>query len=179
MRLFAGQGVRPGTLAQVCICGGLPELRSMAIGLMEVLDVEVVIELRKQIPASGSRVERIEDQVSPVRIKESIEIAAVGIRDNRAIAAIKRGLEDFANGRGLPGPGGTNQLEVLGFVQSIERYVSEGDGTRSYGADLETCDPRLSPDFRAALELRATTLAPNDEPDQRPAGNEEEKLYKD
>ena len=32
---------RPGTLAQVCICGGLPELRTMAIGLMEALDVEV------------------------------------------------------------------------------------------------------------------------------------------
>ncbi len=40
-RFLAGQGARPGTLAQVCICGGLPELRSMAVGLMEVLDVEV------------------------------------------------------------------------------------------------------------------------------------------
>jgi hypothetical protein len=40
-RVLAGLGARPGTLAQVCICGGLPELRSMAVGLMEVLDVEV------------------------------------------------------------------------------------------------------------------------------------------
>ena len=40
-RFAASQGARPGTLAQVCICGGLPELRSMAVGLMEALDVEV------------------------------------------------------------------------------------------------------------------------------------------
>jgi hypothetical protein len=38
---LAGQGERRGALAQVCICGGLPELRSMAVGLMEALDVEV------------------------------------------------------------------------------------------------------------------------------------------
>ncbi len=38
---LAGQGARRGALAQVCICGGLPELRSMAAGLTEALDVEV------------------------------------------------------------------------------------------------------------------------------------------
>ena len=38
---LAGQGAWRGALAQVCICGGLPELRSMAVGLMEALDVEV------------------------------------------------------------------------------------------------------------------------------------------
>ena len=40
-RFLAEQGARSGALAQVCICGGLPELRSMAVGLMEALDVEV------------------------------------------------------------------------------------------------------------------------------------------
>lgn len=40
-RFLAGKGARPGSVAQICICGGLPELRSMAVGLMEVLDVEV------------------------------------------------------------------------------------------------------------------------------------------
>jgi hypothetical protein len=40
-RFLAGQGARCGALAQVCVCGGLPELRSMAVGLMEALDVEV------------------------------------------------------------------------------------------------------------------------------------------
>ena len=40
-RFLAGRGARPGALAQVCLCGGLPELRSMALGLMEALDVEV------------------------------------------------------------------------------------------------------------------------------------------
>jgi hypothetical protein len=39
-RFLAGRRGR-GALAQVCICGGLPELRSMAVGLMEALDVEV------------------------------------------------------------------------------------------------------------------------------------------
>jgi hypothetical protein len=40
-RFMAARGARPDALAQVCICGGLPELRSMALGLMEHLDVEV------------------------------------------------------------------------------------------------------------------------------------------
>ena len=34
-------GVRPNDVAQVCICGGLPELRNMTLALMERLDVEV------------------------------------------------------------------------------------------------------------------------------------------
>jgi len=40
-RFLAARGARPDVLAQVCICGGLPDLRSMAIRLMEQLDVEV------------------------------------------------------------------------------------------------------------------------------------------
>jgi hypothetical protein len=40
-RFLAARSARPDVLAQVCICGGLPELRSMAIRLMEQLDVEV------------------------------------------------------------------------------------------------------------------------------------------
>jgi hypothetical protein len=38
---LAARSARPDVLAQVCICGGLPDLRSMAIRLMEELDVEV------------------------------------------------------------------------------------------------------------------------------------------
>jgi hypothetical protein len=40
-RFLAARSASPDVLAQVCICGGLPELRSMAIRLMEQLDVEV------------------------------------------------------------------------------------------------------------------------------------------
>ena len=40
-RFLAARAARPDVLAQVCICGGLPDLRSMAIRLMEQLDVEV------------------------------------------------------------------------------------------------------------------------------------------
>jgi hypothetical protein len=38
---FGDCGVRPSTVAQLCVCGGLPELRSMTLALMERLDVEV------------------------------------------------------------------------------------------------------------------------------------------
>ena len=34
-------GARPNTMSQICVCGGLPELRSMTVPLMERLDVEV------------------------------------------------------------------------------------------------------------------------------------------
>jgi hypothetical protein len=40
-RFVAARGARPDALAEVCVCGGLPELRSMALGLTEQLDVEV------------------------------------------------------------------------------------------------------------------------------------------
>jgi hypothetical protein len=38
---FGDCGVRPNAVAQICVCGGLPELRSMTVALMERLDVEV------------------------------------------------------------------------------------------------------------------------------------------
>ena len=38
---FGDYGVRTSAVAQVCVCGGLPELRSMTLALTEQLDVEV------------------------------------------------------------------------------------------------------------------------------------------
>jgi hypothetical protein len=38
---FGDCGVPPNTVAQICVCGGLPELRNMTLSLMERLDVEV------------------------------------------------------------------------------------------------------------------------------------------
>lgn len=38
---FSDCGVPPREISQVCICGGLPELRNMTLPLMEQLDVEV------------------------------------------------------------------------------------------------------------------------------------------
>ena len=38
---FGDCGVRSTAVAQICVCGGLPELRSMTVALMERLDVEV------------------------------------------------------------------------------------------------------------------------------------------
>ena len=40
-RFLAGCGARPRAVSQICVCGGLPELRSMTVPLMEQLDVEV------------------------------------------------------------------------------------------------------------------------------------------
>ena len=38
---FVDCGVRPDTVAQICVCGGLPELRNMTLSMMERLDIEV------------------------------------------------------------------------------------------------------------------------------------------
>ena len=38
---FRDCGAQPGAVSQICICGGLPELRTMTLSLMERLDVEV------------------------------------------------------------------------------------------------------------------------------------------
>jgi len=40
-QFFDALGVSPSTAAQVCICGGVPELRSMTMPLMDRFDVEV------------------------------------------------------------------------------------------------------------------------------------------
>jgi hypothetical protein len=40
-RFLVASGESTNAVAQVCLCGGLPELRSMAVRLMEQLDVEV------------------------------------------------------------------------------------------------------------------------------------------
>ena len=40
-RFLAACGARPNAVSLVCVCGGLPELRSMAVMLMEQLDAEV------------------------------------------------------------------------------------------------------------------------------------------
>ena len=40
-RVLAASGSRPDAVSQVCLCGGLPELRTMAVALTEQLDVEV------------------------------------------------------------------------------------------------------------------------------------------
>ena len=38
---LADCGLRPNTVSQVCVCGGMPELRNMTLPLMERLDIEV------------------------------------------------------------------------------------------------------------------------------------------
>ncbi len=38
---FGDCGARPSAVAQVCICGGMPEMRNMTLAIMERLDVEV------------------------------------------------------------------------------------------------------------------------------------------
>jgi hypothetical protein len=38
---FAGIGAVSSAVSQICVCGGLPELRSMTVGLTERLDIEV------------------------------------------------------------------------------------------------------------------------------------------
>ena len=40
-RFLDACGARPNAVSQICVCGGLPELRSMTVPLMERLDVEV------------------------------------------------------------------------------------------------------------------------------------------
>jgi hypothetical protein len=60
---FAASGASTGAVGQVCVCGGVPELRSMTLPLMERLDVEVepldslfgIDEARVPEPASQFR----------------------------------------------------------------------------------------------------------------------------
>ncbi len=62
-------------------------------GSCELLDVVGSLDLGEQVPFHRALVEGIQYDVAALRLVETPQVAAVGIRDDRAIAARQRGVK--------------------------------------------------------------------------------------
>jgi hypothetical protein len=56
-------------------------------GSSKLLDVEVTLDLREQVPLHGTPVEGIEHHIAAIRPVESLQIAGIRIGDHRTVAA--------------------------------------------------------------------------------------------
>jgi hypothetical protein len=89
-----------------------------------------LVDLPEEIPALRASVEGIQDHVAGSDVKEAIEIAGVRVGHNDAVPAHQHTRYELANGRALPGAGGADEFEMLGFV--LERDA--GAGEREFAA---------------------------------------------
>jgi len=59
-------------------------------GARELVGVVRVAQFAEEVPARRAGVERIQDHIAAIRIVEAVEVAAIRIRDECAIAASQR-----------------------------------------------------------------------------------------
>ena len=132
----------------------------------ELIGVVRLNDLGKQIPTGGTRVERVQDDVVALRIAETLEIAAIGVGNDRPIAAGERARQELLDRCALTGAGPADYFEVLGFVDHGNRMpptvrvrVSLGPGPISSVSTV----PRST----ELAELRCTRTTPANALEQR------------
>jgi len=93
---FDESGAQPGGVAQVCVCGGVPELRSMTFTLTERLDVEVEpLDSLFGIDADRLPSDDFRDDVSDLRLPWAVAAdwnAPINLLRERRRHAVKRTL---------------------------------------------------------------------------------------
>src|SRR5437016_11889813 len=140
-------------------------IRPLVVGnqrACELLDVVVVADLAEQVPARGTRLEGVENDVAAPAVVELAQIAAVRIGNDGAIAARECRAEQLPDGGALAGAGSADQLEVLDLVLGCDREPREchttaleatrarervrgaGAGARGLHGPLHTDDERAS-----------------------------------
>src|SRR5438067_548973 len=103
-------------------------IRPLVVGnqrACELLDVVVVADLAEQVPARGTRLEGVENDVAAPAVVELAQIAAVRIGNDGAIAARECRAEQLPDGGALAGAGSADQLEVLDLVLGCDREPRE------------------------------------------------------
>src|SRR5437016_12156834 len=103
-------------------------IRPLVVGnqrACELLDVVVVADLAEQVPARGTRLEGVENDVAAPAVVELAQIAAVRIGNAGAIAARECRAEQLPDGGALAGAGSADQLEVLDLVLGCDREPGE------------------------------------------------------
>src|SRR5205807_2583487 len=91
-------------------------------------------DLGEQVPARGETIEGIQDQVAASGIEEALPVAAVGIGDDGAIAAVERAAQELADGGAFPRPGRADDLEVFGLIRGGNRLSGEGERPGAFSA---------------------------------------------
>ena len=62
----------------------------------QLLDVVGSVDLAEQVPFSGGRLERIENDVAALRPVKAPQVSAIRIRDHRAVATGQAAVKKFA-----------------------------------------------------------------------------------
>src|SRR5256884_10016628 len=89
----------------------------------------VVADLAEQVPARGTRLEGVENDIPAPAVVELAQIAAVRIGNDGTIAARECRAEQLADGGALAGAGSADQLEVLHLVLGCDREPRERQTT--------------------------------------------------
>src|SRR5207249_146193 len=103
-------------------------IRPLVVGnqrACELLDVVVVTDLAEQVPARGTRLEGVENDIAALAVVEVSQVASIGIRNDGAVAACERRAEQLPDGGALAGAGGAYQLEMLDLVLGCDREPRE------------------------------------------------------
>src|SRR6266480_3797330 len=103
-------------------------IRPLVVGnqrACELLDVVVAADLAEQVPARGTRLEGVENDIAALAVVEVSQVAPIGIRNDGAVAACERRAEQLPDGGALAGAGGAYQLEMLDLVLGCDREPRE------------------------------------------------------
>src|SRR5207253_5515733 len=107
-------------------------IRPLVVGnqrACELLDVVVVTDLAEQVPARGTRLKGVENDIAAPAVVELAQIAAVRIGNDGTIAARECRAKQLADGGALAGAGSADQLEVLDLVLGCDREPRERQTT--------------------------------------------------
>src|SRR5207302_10631541 len=107
-------------------------IRPLVVGdqrTCELLDVVVVADLAEQVPARGTRLEGVENDIAAPAAVERAQEGAVRTGNDGTVAARECRAEQLADGGALAGAGSADQLEVLDLVLGCDREPRERQTT--------------------------------------------------
>ncbi len=143
---FGDCGAPPSAVAQVCVCGGLPELRSMTLALMERLDVEVEpLDSLFGVDAGQLPADDLRDRAADMRLAWAAAAdwdAPINFLRERRRRVVKATLTRAAIVAGV--------ATGLGIAWRIQR-----------SALLEPSKPQPKPQTAAAPPVRPRPVAPS------------------
>ena len=150
---FGDCGAPPSAIAQVCVCGGLPELRSMTLALTERLDVEVEpLDSLFGVDASELPADDLRDRAVDMRLAWAAAAdwnAPINFLRERRRRVVKATLTRAAIVAGV--------ATGLGIAWRIQR-----------SALLEPSKPQPKPQTAAAAPVVPRPVAPSRPPEPAP-----------
>jgi hypothetical protein len=162
---FGEASVRPSTVLQICVCGGLPELRNMTLLLMERLDIEVEpLDSLFAIDADHlpETADDFRERVVDLRLAWAVAAdwnAPIDFLRERRRRATKTALTRAAVVAGV-----ATGIAVAWRLQQSELFQPNRPtrtATAAPAPAVQSAPPRSAPPTAAAPPLHATTVEPS------------------